>query len=50
MAVTYRDEIGIVQVKVDEYGVAFSDGFAYFGDGENDYKIETKNIIEIVSI
>lgn len=50
MAITYRDEIGIVQVKVDEYSVAFSDGFAYFGDGETDYKIETKNIIEIVSI
>ena len=49
MAVTYRDEIGIVQVNVDEYGIAFADGFAYFGDGETDYKIEMKNLVEIIS-
>ena len=49
MVVTFMDEIGIVQLKVDKYGISFCDGKAYFTgyyDG-TDYKIETKNIIEI---
>ena len=50
MVVTFMDEIGFVQLKVDKYGIGFCDGKAYFtGEDGTDYKIETKNIIEIVS-
>ena len=39
MRITWRDEIGTICTKVDEYGVSFLDGFAVFSDGERDYKV-----------
>lgn len=38
MIVTYRDSLGYVDV-VAEDGIYFSDGFAYFGSENHDYKI-----------
>lgn len=32
MIIVYSDEIGIVVEEVDEYGITFSDGKAYFND------------------
>lgn len=47
MTVTYRDELGYVQVKVDNSGIQFVDGYAYFGNDEREYKIKVENIISI---
>lgn len=47
MYITYRDELGLVLVEVDEYGIGFVDGLAYFGDGIRDYKIPVSSICEI---
>lgn len=32
LKISYRDELGIVIEEVDEYGVSFADGKAYFND------------------
>ena len=48
MVVRFRDNLGFVQVTVDEYGISFLDGYAYFGDGETEYKIEVENLTEIL--
>ena len=45
MTVTYRDEIGYVQVKVDSNGISFANGYAYFGNNEQDYKIKVENLV-----
>lgn len=47
MTVTYRDELGYVQVKVDNDGVQFVDGYAYFGNDEREYKIKIENLVSI---
>lgn len=47
MILVYRDEIGHVQVKVDNNGVQFVDGYAYFGNDEREYKIKIENLISI---
>lgn len=47
MTVTYRDDIGIVVVKVDGSGIDFLDGTAFFGDGERDYSVQVENIVRI---
>lgn len=46
MTITYRDDIGMVQVSV-EGGIDFLDGKAYFDDGEQDYRIPITNILQI---
>ena len=48
MYIIFRDEIGLKYVELDEYGVAFCDGFAYFSsaDGE-EYKIPVAALEEI---
>ena len=47
MILVYRDEIGYVQVEVDNNGVQFLDGYAYFGNDEREYKIKIENLISI---
>ena len=47
MAVTYRDELGYVQVKVDSNGIQFVDGYALFGNDEREYKIKVENLMRI---
>lgn len=32
MIIIYSDEIGIVVEEIDEYGISFTDGKAYFND------------------
>ena len=32
MIIIYRDELGFVEEEIDEYGVNFCDGKAYFND------------------
>ena len=49
MTVTYCDSIGVVSVEIDkEYGVVFSDGRAYFTDGNDEnYNIAIGHLISI---
>lgn len=42
---TYRDALGEVVVWVNEWGIDFSDGYAFFTVGEEDYKIPMENLI-----
>lgn len=46
MNITYRDELGYVTEKVDEYGINFCDGVVYV----NDKKIPVENIVEIKEV
>lgn len=32
LMISYRDELGMVIEEIDEYGVSFADGKAYFND------------------
>lgn len=50
MLVTYRDELGMVEVVVDGYNVGFVNGFAFFSSGEKDYKIAIENIVCVSKI
>lgn len=50
MLVTYRDELGMVEVVVDGYNVGFVNGFAFFSSEEKDYKIAIENIICVSKI
>lgn len=47
MSIVFSDEGGLLLVSVDEYGVSFSDGLAYFSDGEREYQIPASSIREI---
>lgn len=47
MSIVFADEGGLLLVSVDEYGIAFSDGVAYFSDGEREYQIPASSIREI---
>ena len=47
MYVTYRDKLGYVLVVLDEHGISFLDGEAYFSDGIRDYRIPTNDLCEI---
>lgn len=47
MILVYRDEIGYVRVKIDNNGVQFVDGYAYFGSDEKEYKIKIENLVSI---
>lgn len=46
MTITYRDDIGMVQVTVGG-GIDFLNGEAYFDDGEQDYRIPIASILQI---
>ncbi len=46
MTITYRDDIGMVQVTVVGE-IDFMGGEAYFDDGEQDYRIPIANILQI---
>ena len=50
MTIYYIDDLGEVALEINgEYGVGFSNGYAYFNDTENvDYRIEANRIIEIL--
>lgn len=48
MIITYRDELGIVEIRVNEFGISFADGYAYFSDEQNnDCRIDINDIIGI---
>lgn len=47
MSIIFSDEGGLLLVSVDEYGIAFSDGLAYFSDGDREYQIPLSSIREI---
>ena len=48
MYIIYRDNIGSVQVEVDQYGIYFSEGHATFSsENGNSYKIPMNNIVLI---
>lgn len=48
MYIVFRDELGLVSVPVDESGIQFTDGIAYFSDGEKTYKIPVANLVEVI--
>ena len=45
MLVTYRDELGMVEVVVDGYNVGFVDGYAFFSSEDKNYNIAIENIV-----
>lgn len=47
MHICYYDHIGIVDEQINEFGVSFADGYAYFEVGEESRKIPATNIIHI---
>ena len=47
MKLVYRDDIGVVVMKVDESGIDFLGGTAFFGDGERDYRVPVESIVRI---
>ena len=47
MTLVYRDELGYVQVVVDNNGVQFVNGYAYFENDEREYKIRIENLVSI---
>ena len=44
MYISYRDNLGVVVEKIDEYGVTFVDGIVYF----NDKKIDVNALVSIM--
>lgn len=49
MYIVFRDELGFVSVLVDEYGIQFTNGIAYFSDGEKEYRIPLAHLYEITN-
>ena len=49
MYIVFRDELGLVSVPVDESGIQFLSGLAYFSDGEKEYRIPLANLCEVTS-
>lgn len=48
MYITFADELGLILVEVDEYGISFCDGKAYFsGEDGTDYAVDVTAIREI---
>ena len=47
MIVAYRDGVGFVTVIINEDGVSFQDGYAYFTSGARDYKIPTDHLMRV---
>ena len=45
MNLAYHDGLGYVKVEVNEDGIDFLDGFAYFSSGHRDYKILSEHIV-----
>lgn len=45
--IIYQDEIGIIDEQIDEFGVSFGEGYAYFEVGEHSRKIPANCIIHI---
>ena len=50
MKVTYRNELGMIEVIVDGYNVGFVNGYAFFSSEEKNYKIAIENIVCISKI
>lgn len=48
MYIIFRDELGLVSVPVDENGIQFTDGIAYFSDGNKEYRIPIEHLCEII--
>lgn len=50
MSIYYRDELGVVCVKVDENGIdfCFDGGDIAFSDGEKDYRIPVSSVISVI--
>lgn len=44
MVIRYRDQHGGVIIEVDQSGISFMDGKAYFSDGKTDYQIPVEHI------
>lgn len=48
MTIFFYGIYGVVGLKVDEHNIQFLNGEAYFSSNDIEYRINTKNIIEIV--
>lgn len=50
MTIYYRDSAGVIMAKIDEYGIQFLDGKAYFSiDEKAERKIPIENIMQITA-
>ena len=47
MIIAYFDKVGLIVRAVDENGISFADGKAYFSDGKTDYKVPVEHIDRI---
>ncbi len=48
MSIIFRDDLGYIAVNVDEYGIQFADGMAYFSglDGK-EYRVPLENMVGV---
>lgn len=50
MRIFFRDEIGLIMVEVDQYGISFVEGVAIFSsEGGDVFRVDAKNIEMIES-
>lgn len=47
LKVVYRDEVGYVEISIPDGVIDMLDGKVYFSDGENDYQIQTENLMRV---
>lgn len=47
MIIAYFDKVGLIVRTVDENGISFADGKAYFSDGKIDYQVPVEHIDRI---
>lgn len=47
MEITYRDELGVIVREVNEDGVDFLDGYAYFTSDDKDYEVLVEDVVHI---
>lgn len=50
MSIVFRDELGYIAVDVDEYGVQFADGVAYFSDTKGkEYTVQMEYLVAVTN-
>lgn len=51
VCVSWREQLGVVYVEIDGYGISFLEGYAIFSDlDEKQYKIPVNDLIEVAFI
>lgn len=47
MLISFCDALGVNMVRVDEYGISFSEGIAVFSDSRKEYRVNAAHIVSI---